>query len=446
MLDYSTLLPSAQHSMQARRWALLALLSLTLSGVAPLLLIAGRASMFAEWGVVKDWFVPMLVIHVNLSVGLWFLAICAMLWSLNHTHEERGISSLSLQFAFLGAIICIALGPLAGGEAYTSNYIPVQDNRLFFTGIALAGLAIGGAALIHLFRGGLGSIPQLAAYALAITVLMALGCFVWSIMQHPAGYGGESYYEAVFWGGGHVLQIAFVLIALCAWFMLARYLNWRVPVPPMSALVVIFLLVGVFTSPLVYFLTTVTEGYHQTFFTHQMIYITGVFPAIIALCLLWRGMKDYVLGEHPPVRAALMGSLILYLAGGLTGFLIQGSDVTIPAHYHGSTGGITLASMGLFYLLAPQFGWAGVAGWRMARWQPWVYCTGQLLFMIGFIWAGGYDVARKTAGALDASQQGAATALQIYRFGGLLAVVGGAMFVIVMIRAVRRAQPQVIPA
>ena len=43
--------------------------------------------------------------------------------------------------------------------------------------------------------------------------------------------------------------------------------------------------------------------------------------------------------------------------GGLIGFLISGSNVTIPAHYHGSIVGVTLALMGVCYLLLPKLGY-----------------------------------------------------------------------------------------
>ena len=78
--------------------------------------------------------------------------------------------------------------------------------------------------------------------------------------------------------------------------------------------------------------------------------------------------------------------------------MIQGSDVRVPAHYHGSIVGITLALMGLTYALLPRLGFDAPLP-RMATWQPVVYGAGQLMHITGLVWSGGYGVQRKVAGA-----------------------------------------------
>ena len=82
----------------------------------------------------------------------------------------------------------------------------------------------------------------------------------------------------------------------------------------------------------------------------------------------------------------------------LIGVFISGSNVKIPAHYHGCIVGVTLALMGLVYLLLPQLGRRAPVG-RLATWQPTLYGAGQLLHIIGLVWSGGYGVQRKVAGA-----------------------------------------------
>ena len=105
--------------------------------------------------------------------------------------------------------------------------------------------------------------------------------------------------------------------------------------------------------------------------------------------------------------------------------MIQGSNVTIPAHYHGSIVGVTLAFMGMTYDLLPRLGYAR-ASMRAARLQPYVYGSGQLLHVIGLWWSGGYGVQRKVAGTeqgLDGLEKIAAMGLM--GLGGLVAIVGG---------------------
>jgi cytochrome c oxidase subunit 1 len=77
---------------------------------------------------------------------------------------------------------------------------------------------------------------------------------------------------------------------------------------------------------------------------------------------------------------------------------IAGSNVKIPAHYHGCIVGVTLALMGLVYHLLPRLGY-GADGAAVAAVQPWLYGIGQLLHIVGLVWSGGYGVQRKVAGA-----------------------------------------------
>jgi cytochrome c oxidase subunit 1 len=142
-------------------------------------------------------------------------------------------------------------------------------------------------------------------------------------------------------------------------------------------------------------------------------------------------------GAERPLRAALLSSMLLFTAGGLIGFTISGSDVRIPAHYHGSIVGITLALMGVVYALLPGLGFRAVEG-RWANAQPWIYGGGQLLHIIGLVWSGGYGVQRKVAGSdqvLRTVQEVAGMGLM--GLGGLIAIIGGFMFLMIVLRAMR---------
>jgi heme/copper-type cytochrome/quinol oxidase subunit 1 len=116
-----------------------------------------------------------------------------------------------------------------------------------------------------------------------------------------------------------------------------------------------------------------------------------VLLALAALPGAWRAAPG-------PARSALLASVLLFGVGGVLAFMIRGINVVVPAHYHGSIVGVTLAFMGLSYVLLPQLGFGQPEG-RMARWQPWVYGGGQLTHILGLAWSGGYGVQRKVAGA-----------------------------------------------
>jgi heme/copper-type cytochrome/quinol oxidase subunit 1 len=133
-----------------------------------------------------------------------------------------------------------------------------------------------------------------------------------------------------------------------------------------------------------------------------------------------------------------MSSVLLFAVGGVIGVFISGNNVKIPAHYHGSIVGVTIALMGIVYLLLPQLGYARPAG-RMASWQPAIYGIGQLMHIAGLVWSGGYGVQRKVAGSEQVLRSGSEIAgMALMGLGGLIAIVGGLLFVVVVIRAVRK--------
>jgi len=76
---------------------------------------------------------------------------------------------------------------------------------------------------------------------------------------------------------------------------------------------------------------------------------------------------------------------------------------------------------------------------RLAKIRVYTYGIGQLLHGLGLAWAGGYGMARKVGGSaevLDNIQQTMGMALM--GTGGLIATIGGILFLIIVIGAMRR--------
>jgi heme/copper-type cytochrome/quinol oxidase subunit 1 len=163
--------------------------------------------------------------------------------------------------------------------------------------------------------------------------------------------------------------------------------------------------------------------------------------AVAVLWSLWPGPK--LTSATRPLYSSLLTSLLLFFAGGLIGFMISGNNVRIPAHYHGCIVGVTLAMMGMVYRLLPQLGYQTPTG-PSAFWQPIVYGTGQLLHIIGLVWSGGYGVQRKVADAdqvLRSSQE--IWGMGLMGFGGLVAIVGGILFLFIVLRCLRHPSAEV---
>jgi len=268
-----------------------------------------------------------------------------------------------------------------------------------------------------------------------VSAAMAVFAFAWSYLAIPDSMTGKAYFELLFWGGGHMLQFTYTLLMLVAWLWLASTSGVRLPMSPrVVSILFLFGLIAVFMAPLIYYAYPVPSAEHTIFFTWLMAYGGSLAPVPLGLAVFYGLLHS---SSAPvsctPLRSALWTSMILFGIGGGIGFLIQGSNVTIPAHYHGSIVGITLAFMGMTYDLLPRLGYAR-PNIRLATIQPYIYGGGQLLHVLGLVWSGGYGVQRKVAGA----EQGLKgikeiAAMGLMGFGGLIAIIGGLMFLVIVI-------------
>jgi heme/copper-type cytochrome/quinol oxidase subunit 1 len=199
-------------------------------------------------------------------------------------------------------------------------------------------------------------------------------------------------------------------------------------------------LASVFVTPYAYLAHDVASVEHRNLHTWAMRFGGGVaiLPVALAVLLALLPLRR-IDADARPLRAALVSSMALFAAGGVIGMLIGGNNVKIPAHYHGCIVGVTLALMGLVYHLLPRLGCQAPRG-RLAELQPYLYGTGQLMHIIGLVWSGGYGVQRKVAGAEQVLRSTAEVAgMGLMGLGGLLAIVGGLLFVVVVMRAARSA-------
>jgi hypothetical protein len=280
-------------------------------------------------------------------------------------------------------------------------------------------------------------------HASAVAAAVALLAFAWSLAVVPTSLPAKAYYEILFWGGGHALQFIWTLFMLAAWLWLASACGGRVPMSPRVALLCFALAtVCALAIPVAYLLWPAHAVEHRNLLTFAMGLGGGlpILPVALAALLAVRpGMP--IADDARPLRAALYSSLALFCFGGLIGFTIAGSNVKIPAHYHGAIVGVTLALMGLVYHLLPRLGY-GLPARKWATFSSYCYAAGQAMHIGGLMWSGGYGVQRKVAGAEQALKSTSEiAAMGIMGLGGLVAIVGGIVFVLVVIGAMRRSPP-----
>ena len=450
--DYSLAVPEGARRTLACAWLWLGLAALIGAGLFSILLVVSRTPFVSQWLPVADFFRIALVVHVDLSVLVWFMALAGMLWSINGSEWGLGWGWTALGLCSAGTVM-MSLAPFTGGgEAIMANYIPVLNGPLFIAGLLV--FAVGAVLLV--LRSML-TVPRLhtsidgsaalrfGLNACAVSAAVALIAFAWSYATVPGSLSGKAYYEVLFWGGGHALQFTWTLLMLIAWLWLASASGARVPLSPRIVLFMFALaLASVFVTPYAYLAHDVGSVEHRNLLTWAMRLGGGVsiLPISLAIVLALRSSSNPPPTARP-LRAALMSSVLLFAAGGLIGVFINGSNVRIPAHYHGCIVGVTLALMGLVYHLLPQFGYRAPCA-RLATLQPILYGAGQMMHIVGLVWSGGYGVQRKVAGADQVLRTGAEIAgMGLMGLGGLIAVVGGVLFVVVVLSATRRpaAQP-----
>jgi len=439
----------ADHDL-ARRvatgWLALAVASLVIGGLFVVLIVLSRTPGIQDIIPWVDFFKTALVVHVDMTVLVWFLAFAGVFWNLNSATRCGPCAWTPLLLAVLGTLI-ITLSPFLGaGGPLMNNYVPVLQDPIFFAGLGIFGA---GFALM-VVQGLLFSRPVGAAvsaegalrfglYTGLVASLLAVLAVIWSYASIPDSIQGERYYEVLFWGGGHVIQFTHTQLMLMAWLWLASVSGVALGVSPRIVLLLFALGVApALLTPVLYVLYEVTSADHIVKFTWLMQYGGGLAALPLALILLLALKQS---GEAPAEaraeRWALIFSILLFGVGGIIGFMITGSNVRIPAHYHGSIVGVTLAFMGITYHILPRLGFRKPSG-KWVDWQPVIYGGGQLVWVLAMAYTGGHGVARKTAGAAQGLKSTAEhIAMGIMGLGGVVAIAGGLIFLVVVLKALK---------
>jgi hypothetical protein len=424
----------------ARAWLWLGLMALIGSGLLAILLVLSRTPGIQNVFPLKDFFRSALVVHVDLSVAIWFMAFAAVIWSALGRGGLAWMGWAGFALATLGTAVMTVSPFLPGADPVLNNYIPVLQQPVFYASLWICGAGFGLAVLRALIttwpRPFTGAPLQLGAFLGAVAAFLALAAFVWSWVVVPR-VEEKIYFEVLFWGGGHTLQFQHALLMVVAWLWIAAHLGQPAGTSP-RALSAMFWVAALplLAVPAIYFTIPAGELPHMELFAKLMIWGHPYMAPLILVgfLALWATRKT----PAHAAKAAFIASFSLFAVGGVLAYMIQGVNVVIPAHYHGSTVGVTLAFMGLAYVLLPQLGFGEVEG-RMARWQPYVYGGGQLIHILGLAWSGGYGVQRKVAGADQAlTTLPQKIGMGMMGLGGLIAVIGGIMFVLVCLKLMAR--------
>ena len=439
--------PHQASQRLAAGWLWLSFAALVGAGFFALLVVLARTPYVSDLFPSVDFFRSALVVHVDLSVLLWFFSFAGVLWCAASPPKWIPLGWAALMLAVVGVLVVMVSPFVSTGGPLMNNYIPVLENRAFLTGLFMFACGIGLLALRGLLTIPLtgvganrdGGILCFGLYTAAVATTMALIAFSWAFATIPFFVRGLPYYEALFWGGGHVMQFAYTLLMLVGWLWLSTECGAQLPLTPRVSLFLFALGVApVLVTPLVYALYEANTGSNMVMFTYMM-KIGGSLAAVpIGLAVAYAvGNRGYPDPSVRPQFAALVCSMALFIVGGGISLMIRDSNTIITAHYHGTGGAVSLAFMGLAFVLLPKLGFRA-PDLKLASWQPYVYGGGQLLHIIGLLWSGGYGVQRKVAGAdQNLHSFGQVAGMGLMGIGGLIAVVGGLMFLVVVFRAMK---------
>lgn len=420
----------------ARLWLWLGWAALAIGGLYAVILVGARSPKVQDLFPFADVFQTSLIVHVDLTVLVWLLSATAMWWSLYANNAWPVLRLGAFSLSATGAVL-IAASPFTGDpHPLLNNYVPVLMQPVFLLGLLLFLCGIVLQTMIVLTDMKNDSITAVGLKFTAIVVATSLMCLVMSARQlKTADLLPTDYYEHLFWASGHTLQIAYTLVCVVGWLALAAAIGIKIKAGEAWVKVALAFsaLLGL-SSLYAYSQWPVISAEHLNFFTLQMKHGGGI-TAIVIGALLLHGLFTGKFPKASPIRNTLFASFILFMAGGLIAFMISGANVTVPAHYHGSIVGVSLALMGVAYAIMPQLGYRKIEG-KVALIQPWLYGGGQLLHITGLAWSGGYGTLRKTPGAAQTIE--GQTAMGLMGLGGALSILGGLIFVVIIWRAARQ--------
>ena len=438
--------------------------ALALAGLYSIVLVVLRTPGLSDILSDKSVFRSSLIIHVNLSVLVWLLSITCVIWSYGSkkTHFENVFSKLAL----IGMIL-MAISPLVGeSNPIMNNYVPILENIWFIIGLSLFGCAILCFSILVFINSFydfkkenyLANILPTVKMSSSLMFIMVWVCFVLSynevmVLSSVFPMEIDYYYELLFWSGGHLLQFIYTQIVMFVWLVLAElWLGEKLFYYKIyNSLFVINFILSLFIF-YGHFAYQMPEYEFTAFFTRHMQYCGGVAPTLFMLILIadiFKSIQTSTNNKPTFVATALVSSTLVFFAGGLIGILISGVNLSIPAHYHGSIVGISIAFLGFSYIFCfqdsvymssdrtiskelfvlpslPKL----LIPFSISKWPNIQLITitfGQLLHISGLALAGGYGILRKNPDGEIVPY--AKVYMGMLGGGGLIAIIGGLMFV-----------------
>jgi len=386
----------------------------------------------------------------------------------------------------IGAVMTTVAILQGNSSVMMTSYPPLEAAPHFYLGLIL--FAVGALIGCFVFLGtlviakeektyGEGSLPLvtfggltacvIAIFTIASGALILIPTFLWRVglISHI----DPMMYRVVWWAFGHSSQQINVVTHISIWYLIAGLVFGAKPMSEKVSrgaflLYILFLQLGS-----VHHLLS-DPGLSSTwkiFNTSYMIYLAVLaslihgltVPGSIEVAQRKKGLNKGLftwLRKAPwgnPVFSAMFLSLIGFgFLGGITGVVMSVEQINVlihntmylPGHFHATVvAGTTTAFMAATYYLIPVVFQRklALAGW--AKLQPYIYSLGSFSFSIALMGAGTMGLQRRQADITYAGQalgyqypELGKAMLSIGEIGGVIMVVGGVMFILIVLASV----------
>jgi cytochrome c oxidase subunit 1 len=447
-----------------------------------------------------DWFYRVLTVH-GMSMLIFFIIFfeMAVLYFAGPVVLNCRVPAPKLAWASFalmagGAVLVEVMMWTGKADVLFTSYVPLRADPLYYLGIIL--FAVGALVTTALFFVSLvvarrertyqGSVPLVtfggatAAIIAVITLLhgavIYIPTFLWSLGLMNVD---PEFYRLVWWGLGHSSQQINVAAMVSIWYLLGALTIGSVVLNEKVSRTA-FVLYVLFISMASAHHLLVDPGFSPAWKVWNTSY--AMYLAVLASMIhgftvpagMEAGMRlrGYTKGMFEWLRrapwgdpgfSALVFSVIIFgFLGGITGVtfgteqinLIAHNTFRVPGHFHATVvAGTALAFMGVTYYVIPLIFRKQVAFWKLARIQPYLFAGGMTIFSGAMMLAGTFGVPRRhyDISFVDApfnAQFNPAVDLiiGIMGIGGLMAALGGAIYIIVTVWSVFLGHALPVPA
>jgi cytochrome c oxidase subunit 1 len=473
--------------------AVVATVALLIGGIAAILVLLTRWQAVHLLDAV--WFYRVLTIHgMNMLIFFILFFEMAVLYFASAVLLNSRVPAPKVAW---GAFVLMVVGTVmvewtmmtGRADVLFTSYVPLKAHPLFYLGVIL--FAVGALIVVGIFFATLvvakrektyeGSVPLVTFGAITAAIIAVITLvhgaaiyiptFLWSLGLMDVD---PQVYRLVWWGLGHSSQQINVAAMVSIWYLLGALTVGGVVVNEKISRTAFVLYIAFISMASAHHLL-VDPGFgsawkvvNTSYFMYMAVLASMLHgftvPAGIETGMRLRGFTQGIFGwlrRAPwgdPGFSSLWLSLVVFgFVGGITGVtfgteqinIIAHNTLRIPGHFHATVvSGTAMAFMGVTYYVIPLIFRKKVAFYGMARWQPYVFAIGMLIFSLSMTFAGTFGIPRRHwditfAGApFDVAYSPAVDVmLAIMAIGGLLGALGGGMYILITVWSVFFGKP-----